>query len=107
VILSTIGHAYGTYGSNWDAYDRLFYIFDGCCKVLGVQHTEVGGTISRRLTTDDIRDMRRKGISPKDILNGFPTRSELMSRNEWRPEYHSFAFAVEESYGATEFGEDW
>jgi hypothetical protein len=109
VILSTIGHAYGTYGANWDAYDRLFFIFDGCCKVLGIEKGEIGDRIRRRLTTDDIKDLRRKGVRVQDILNGFPTRQEIIGRNVWDEAYHAFNFKVEtdQQYAATEFGDDW
>jgi len=85
VALSCIGHAYGTYASNSDAYLRLWCIFDRCCKYLQVNSHDILQTLKERVTHQDLADLRRKGITQEDLEQGFPSMATLIKKNEIDP----------------------
>lgn len=88
VALAAIGHAYGTYASNRDAYDKLKCLYNACLFQLGVKDGCLPREALDRLRTSDLRDIRRKGISSRDIMLGFPSWNVLVKKNEYSREYH-------------------
>jgi len=79
VLLSIIGHAYGTYAANPDAYDRLNLLYKEIVGVIGVEN--LGSRLVERVGHDDLKKLRQLGISEEDILSGFPAWETLVSRN--------------------------
>jgi hypothetical protein len=88
VVLSTLGHAYGTYASNYDAWVGLRYIYMHAMAKLGVASSSSLRDIIENLPSDDIKDFRRKGISREELLTGFPTWRTLENKNTLDPAYH-------------------
>jgi len=80
VLLSILGHAYGTYASNKDAYVRLhlFYV-ELLEEVDDLENLEA--TMIARMTPDDIKKIRQIGLSPEELVSGFPTWDNLVSKN--------------------------
>jgi len=89
VILSCLGHAYGTYASNYNAYFGLKYIFLHACEASGIIGAHSVAAAVANLSTDDIKDFRRKGVSKEELLGGFPTWRCLELKNTLDPVYHS------------------
>lgn len=87
VILSSLGHAYGTYASNYDAWTGIKYIYYHAMRALGVPTAESVAKAVGDLSTDDIRDMRRKGISKDELLAGFPSWETLQKKNTYDAVY--------------------
>jgi len=85
VILSLMGHSYGTYASNRDAYDIMALMYQNCLDQLGLDDEEVLNKIMVDLSSDDIADFRRKGIDVGDLIKGFPSWDRLISQNEYSP----------------------
>jgi len=88
VLLSVIGHAYGTFGSNWDAYDILFMMYHYIMKAIDKPAATILGQLPYMVDQEDQAKFRRMGIEMNDLRNGFPTRESLIKRNEYRPEVH-------------------
>jgi len=82
VALSCLGHVYGTYASNQDAYDRLWAIFQECCIYLQQNPRDVARAALGRLNAQDLGELRRRGISKEDLEEGFPTMEHLIKKNE-------------------------
>jgi len=99
VLLSVIGHSYGTYASNHEAYIALRTIYEELFVELGMTTAETMPEILQRLGNTDIRRIRQQGLTKEDVLNGFPSWDELIRRNEWRAEEHDIA--------TTAFDHDW
>jgi len=89
VILSCIGHAYGTYASNHDAYVGIHAIYKNAMDMLGVPECQILSQVVADLPEDDFKDLRRKGISREELLNGFPAWETLIRKNELNEPYHS------------------
>jgi len=88
VMMSCIGHAYGTYASNYPAYRRLFLLFESLVQISGVSpHTSLKEAIGRQ-THDDLKKLRQIGISPEEVLRGFPSWKTLISKNVMDWNYH-------------------
>jgi len=85
VILSLMGHSYGTYASNRDAYDIMAIMYQNCLDQLGLSDEEVLNRIMVDLSVDDIADFRRKGIDVADLIKGFPSWERLISQNNYSP----------------------
>jgi len=86
VAMSIIGQAYGTYASNRDAYDRLRFFYEEL--VFGMKTPEnLAFRMNNRLGHDDIKKMRQAGISPAELLNGFPTWETLIAKNVYDASY--------------------
>jgi len=88
VTLSCIGHAYGTYGSNIDAYYFLHYLYFSSLKLTMVQGNFTEGLKHLKYDRDDVKKWRRMGLNPSDVLSGFPKLQVLLDRNVYREEYH-------------------
>jgi len=82
LALSCIGHAYGTYASNSDAYVRLWCMYNRCCKLLRKTDRDMIEAIMERVTHQDLAEFRRKGISREDLEAGFPSMAVLIKKNE-------------------------
>ncbi len=80
VMMSIIGHAYATYASNRNAYDRLLMLYQ---ELLNTYETpeNLQEVMEQRLGQDDIKKLRQAGITPEDLLNGFPTWEKLQEKN--------------------------
>jgi len=89
IMLSVIGHAYGTYAANRDAYDKLSCLFSSCVFFLDTAPSYALAKIWDTMSEDSIRDMRRKGIGKEEIIRGFPTWEDLVKKNEIDKAYHS------------------
>jgi len=81
VLLSILGHAYGTYGSNRDAYDRLFLIYSELLISLGDALNDVPALMMARMTYDDLKKLRQAGLTAEELLAGFPTWETLQTKN--------------------------
>jgi len=89
VILSSIGHAFGTYASNYDAWTGLKFIYFHAMTTLGITGARSVAEAVGELSTDDIKDYRRKGISKDELLGGFPSWNTLVKKNCSDEVYHS------------------
>jgi hypothetical protein len=87
IILSIIGQAYSTYGSNKDAYDTLFIMYQECIRGLGYA-PDLKEMVLARVSRDDLKKFRQCGIDEEDIARGFPSWSHLQERNVYDPKYH-------------------
>jgi len=91
VILSVIGHSYGTYGSNYDAYSWLKHMYVSSFTLIGNTPGETLGTaVSRAHTNSDfVKKMRQADIQMEDLRKGFPTWETLVKKNVYDDVYHS------------------
>lgn len=94
ILLSVIGHAYGTYASNADAYEVLLTMYLAIINRLGAKHGQVLADVVGKLGNEDLRKLRQLNLSVSDVLAGFPSMEELMRRNEWDENYHDFRQVV-------------
>jgi len=81
VMLSLVGHAWGTYGSNRDCFLRLQHFFVELVGECEGTHEE---QLKRRLETLDsqsVRKMRQMGITPEEIAKGFPNWDDIVAKN--------------------------
>jgi len=103
LILSTLGHAYGTYASNRFAYDCLYSIYLSAIKEMGMTPEKILAKLVTQVVSenDTIRDLRRRGIDPQELLNGFPTWETLIKKNTYDEQYHCQDLDLE----VIEFGE--
>jgi len=90
LMLSVIGHAYGTYASNADAYEKLRVVYTVALAKHGGSIEEIKNTLRNRVVKneDSMRDFRRRGITVDELVEGFPTWETLEDKNEWKEEYH-------------------
>jgi len=89
VALSSLGHAYGTYGSNEEAYLCLKHIHQAALAIMGETSQRQMFEAVNIMGIDSIRDFRRRGISEDEIRSGFPTLNYLREKNEFDAVYHS------------------
>jgi hypothetical protein len=92
VILSTLGHAYGTYASNRDAYDRLQCLYEACIEVSGIDSQEMLKQAFRAAGKDDVETWNKMGMSIDAVLGGFPSWDTLIAQNGVDPRYHIINF---------------
>jgi len=95
IILSCLGHAYGTYGSNIPAWYGLKMIYLEAIDSLGLLEVDVLDKVVKITTESDLRELRRKGVSREEILGGFPTLETLKKKNMMDAAYHERIFADE------------
>lgn len=95
IILSCLGHAYGTYGSNIQAWWGLRMIYLRTIKAMGLVEAEALAQVVANARDADFKELRRKDISREEILNGFPTLETLKRKNVWDPDYHEKIWADE------------
>jgi hypothetical protein len=81
VMLSVIGQAYSTYASNKNAYVRLrnFYVqlYEGLTVRTGLKEKMA----ERLQDAQDIRRIRQMGITPEELIQGFPSYEHLEAKN--------------------------
>jgi len=90
-MLSLLGHAYGSYGSNYFAYVWLKNAFFSAVQLCPLETWEQSlGTLVDRATsnTDFVKKSRQAGISMDDLKRGFPTWNALQQKNLFSEEYH-------------------
>jgi len=88
IVLSSIGHAYGTYASNRDAYIALKAINRAAIDAIGMRPGQLPADVLNLYSEDDFRDLRRKGLSTKELLCGFPSWDTLVMKNLYDPLRH-------------------
>lgn len=104
-MLSIIGHAYGTYASNRDAYDRLKVLYAELLTSDTIMQ-DLPSVMKNRITNDDLKKFRQMGLSIEEIASGFPEWATLESKNVWDEVYQdTTAVGVEEEGFENE--EDW
>jgi len=92
-ILSLIGHSYGTYGSNFNAYSWLKAAYVSAFRILekdGITPQDTLGTAINRSHTniDYVKKARQADISMENLQKGFPTWETLIKKNVYDPVYH-------------------
>jgi len=80
VLLSIVGHAYGTYASNRDAYDRLYLIYSEILVSLGDKLHDVPRMMEERMTYEDLKKLRQSDITVEQLLDGFPSWDTLVKK---------------------------
>jgi len=88
VLLSVIGHAYGTYGANEVAYYVLSRMYVRIITVLDLPSHALLSTAIDKMSSGDLRKMRQMNVSSEDILSGFPSLDSLRERNIYDQRYH-------------------
>jgi len=90
IVMSAIGHAYGTYAANRDAYEKLRIIYTLAISRLGRTIPEIMKTLANKVIKeeDTFRDFRRRGVTVEELIAGFPTWETLVKKNEIDRPYH-------------------
>jgi len=81
VLSSVIGHAYGTYASNRDAYDRLYLMYHFLLEEASLLPGEALCRVKNRLSYHDLKHIRQYGMSTDEFLEGFPSWETLVRKN--------------------------
>jgi len=89
-LLSIIGHAYGTYASNSHAYNLLLTFYNNLIDRMQISRSDIGSLFRTRLTPLTSKEMRKRGISEAEILDGFPTWETLVLKNKKDESYENF-----------------
>jgi len=91
VMLSVMGQAHSTYASNRDAYDRLLVFYQELYAELseGLPVKEI--MWERIQGHDDMRKIRQMGLSPDELISGFPTWDKLVEKNVYDPVYQEIS----------------
>jgi len=80
-LVSIIGHAYGTYASNRDAYDRLFLFYAELLAGSPELITNLPQEMEKRLGVDDLKKMRQMGMTVEELVSGFPKWETIVEKN--------------------------
>jgi len=90
LILSSIGHGYGSYASNFQTWNWLKNL--NCSVRALMTEEEVESTLgtleTRAEKSDFLKKMRMVGITIKEVLSSFPTWQALKNKNVYDPIYH-------------------
>lgn len=81
VALSCIGHAYGTYASNRNAYDRLKALYESCLTEIPGQDQIEQMVLKASNDSKTVRTLNRLGIDISELYHGFPTWQALIDKN--------------------------
>lgn len=81
VMLSVIGQAYSTYASNSNAYSRLRNFYQQLYECVTDKSTLKEIMAKRLHEAQDIRRIRQMGITPDELVEGFPTWEKLVEKN--------------------------
>jgi len=95
ILLSVLGHVYGTHGSNYDAYKSLKFLYEALLRRIPRGIETIGDALDRFDRTD-IKKLRQHGISVDDIKSGFPNWDNLQSRNIYDAEYQNTTRGIDE-----------
>jgi len=88
-LLSLLGHAYGTYASNRDAYDRMYCFYSEL--LMEVDLDNLDREMASRLGHDDLKKLRQVGLSVEELVSGFPDWDTLLKKNIWDPVYQDIS----------------
>lgn len=89
-MLSIIGHAYGTYASNRDAYDRLCMFYAELLSESGAAGN-LAQVMRERMTLDDLKKIRQMGLTEEEVVSGFPSWYTLVQKNIVDDSYQNIA----------------
>ena len=81
VALSCIGHAYGTFASNRNAYDRLKALYESCLTEIKGQDKLEQMVLKASNDLKTVRTLNRLGIDIAELYHGFPTWQALIDKN--------------------------
>jgi len=87
VVLSIVSHAYGTYASNPDTYERLRILYALIVKEEGYTPATLKEELWRRAEEGDLGKMRQMGITVEEISQGFPSWETLVRKNVYDEAY--------------------
>jgi hypothetical protein len=90
IILSTVGHAYGTYASNYHAWVWLKKLHVSATNAIPKEERErtLGMLTSRIETPDHVKRMRQSSITIEQMVGAFPSYELLEEKNRYDPIYH-------------------
>jgi len=88
-MLSVLGHAYGTYASNRDAYDRLYTFYTELIQEVDLDNLDA--VMQSRIGHDDLKRIRQVGLSVEELVSGFPTWDTLVRKNLVDPVYQDIS----------------
>jgi len=89
MLLSSMAHGYGTYGSNVDAYNWLSSFYEALIYENKLLEVSAIDDVVSRLSSRDFKQYRMLGMDLDDIKSGFPKLSTLIRKNIWDKDYHS------------------
>jgi len=94
LLLSAIGHAYGTYGSNPFTYNWLWSLYQSVLLITD-KPAEYFLKPDTHPERDLVRKMRQLNITMEQLMKGFPTQELLEDMNTYDPSYHDkFSMSV-------------
>jgi len=91
VLLSILGHAYGTYAANRDAYDRLHLLYSEIVSIIGPENLQ--NRMLERVSVEDLKKIRQMGMTPQEIVSGFPLWEALVQKNVYDSTYQDTTYA--------------
>jgi len=91
VLLSILGHAYGTYASNRDAYDRLHLFYSEIVSCIGPDNLQA--RLLERVSNEDLKKIRQLGMTPEELVAGFPTWDVLVQKNIYDSTYQDTTYS--------------
>jgi len=91
VLLSVMGHSYGTHGSNYDAWKSLKFFYEELLAQLPEGESGAIGKAIRRQDHTDLKKMRQHGITIEDLRKGYPSFDELQKRNIVDKDYQNIS----------------
>jgi len=87
LLLSILGHAYGTYGSNLETYNWLLIMYRLVLQT-AFDGKMVDLSVLERAEKDVLRKCRQVNITSEQLLCGFPTLMKLYTMNEYNAAFH-------------------
>jgi len=91
VLLSLLGHAYGTYASNRDAYDRMHLLYSEIVSVIGPDNLQ--NRLMERVAVEDLKKIRQMGMTPGELVSGFPLWEVLVQKNVYDSTYQDTTYS--------------
>jgi len=91
VLLSVVGHVYGTYASNPDAYERLAIFYSELVSSIVDNLADLPKLMRSRMTELDLKKIRQTNLTTDDICNGFPTWDTLVDKNRYDSHYQDIS----------------
>jgi len=90
IMLSAVGHAYGTYGSNYPAWLWLKKLHQRAYQAVpDDEKSKTLGTLTSRISSvDHTKKMRQAAISIDEMVGAFPSYEKLEDKNVYDPVYH-------------------
>jgi len=88
LLLSVLGHAYGTYGSNEFTYGWLRAMYTAILRRTKKTHATLLSSLPHE-EKEVLRKLRQVGISDTQLKEGFPTLYQLYQMNKYDPSSHT------------------